>query len=114
MKIRRIRGGTILFFLLFVGAVTWPGMILGNRTFPLVLGLPFSMVWIASWVLASFLVLLVLDLSEGRAGFGEPPPGPDSGRAGSGIGSADGPAAQGMDARREPGRGGDSSSEGRE
>jgi len=114
VKISRTRGGAILFFLLFVGAVTWPGMILGNRTFPLVLGLPFSMAWIASWVLASFLVLLVLDLAEGRAGSGEPPPEPDSGKARSGIGPAAGPAAREVDARREPGRGGDSSSEGRE
>lgn len=110
MKIRRIRGGAILFFLLFLGGVTWPGMILGNRTFPLVLGLPFSMVWIAAWVLASFLVLLGLDLAEGRAASGEPSSRADAGKAGSGTG----PAAQGADARRGPGRGGDPSSEGRD
>jgi len=110
VKIHRIRGGAILFFLLFVGAVTWPGMILGNRIFPLVLGLPFSMVWIASWVLASFLVLLGLDLAEGRATSGEGPLKPDPGKAGSGSGLA----GQGMDTQGGPGRGGDSSSEGRE
>lgn len=67
MNIRWIRGGAILFFLLFVAAVTWPGMTLGNRIFPLVLGLPFSMVWIASWVILSFLVLVALDSREDGA-----------------------------------------------
>ena len=57
-----------MFFLLFLLAVTWPGMTLGNRILPLVLGLPFSMVWIASWVVLSFLVLIVLDWEEGKAG----------------------------------------------
>ena len=60
-----IRRGTVLFFLLFMVAVTWPGMLLGNRIFPLVFGLPFSIVWIASWVILSFLVLLLLDRAEG-------------------------------------------------
>ena len=67
MSIHWARRGAILFFLLFIVAVTWPGMILGNRIFPLVLGLPFSMVWIASWVVLSFLVLIFLDRAEERA-----------------------------------------------
>ena len=67
MTIRWIRGGVILFFLLFIVAVTWPGMTLGNRIFPLILGLPTSMVWIACWVVLSFLVLVLLDIMEGRA-----------------------------------------------
>jgi hypothetical protein len=67
VTIRWVRGATILFFLLFIVAVTWPGMLPGNRVYPLVLGLPFSMFWIASWVVLSFLVLVFLDRSEGRA-----------------------------------------------
>lgn len=67
MTIRWVRGATILFFLLFIVAVTWPGMLMGNRVFPLVLELPFSMFWIASWVVLSFLVLVFLDWTEGRA-----------------------------------------------
>lgn len=66
MTIRWLRVGTTLFFVLFVLAVTWPGMIPFNRVFPLVFGLPFNMVWIASWVLASFFVLLLVDWVEGR------------------------------------------------
>lgn len=67
MTIRWIRGGVVLFFLLFILAVTWPGMTLGNRIFPLILGLPTSMVWIASCVVLSFLVLALLDVFEGRS-----------------------------------------------
>lgn len=67
MTIRWVRGSAILFFCLFLAGVTWPGMRLGNRIFPLVLGLPLSMVWIASWVVLSFIVLLVLDRAEERA-----------------------------------------------
>ena len=66
MDIRWIRRGAALFFLLFVLAVTWPGMLPANRIHPLVLGLPFSMFWIALWVFISFLVLLVVDWAEER------------------------------------------------
>ncbi len=67
MNIRWVRGGAIVFFLLFIIAVTWPGMTPGNRIFPLILGLPFSMVWIAAWVVLSFLILVAVDSAEGRA-----------------------------------------------
>jgi hypothetical protein len=63
-----IRRGAVVFFLLFVLAVTWPGMIPFNRIEPLVLGLPFSMAWIALWVALSFLVLLLVDRTEGSDG----------------------------------------------
>ena len=66
-KLRWTRRGVALFFILFVVAVTWPGMIPFNRIQPLVLGLPFSMFWIALWVFSSFLVLVVVDKIEGRA-----------------------------------------------
>lgn len=66
MKPTWIRRGAVLFFILFLVAVTWPGMIPANRIRPLVFGLPFSMVWIAAWVLISFFVLLLLDWDEGK------------------------------------------------
>ena len=65
MSVSLARFLTALFFALFVLAVTWPGMVPFNRIEPLVLGLPFSMVWIAGWVLASFFVLLLVDWAEG-------------------------------------------------
>ena len=67
MSIQWTRRGTILFFILFIIAMIWPGMMLGNRTFPLVVGLPFSMAWIACWVILSFFALIFLDWAEGRA-----------------------------------------------
>ena len=66
MNVRWVRRGAALFFLLFVLAVTWPGMLPFNRIHPMVLGLPFSMFWIGLWVFCSFLVLLVVDRVEGR------------------------------------------------
>ncbi len=74
MTIRWVRGGVFLFFLLFILATTWPGMTLGNRIFPLIFGLPTSMVWIASFVAMSFPVLAFLDFMEGRARGPERPP----------------------------------------
>jgi hypothetical protein len=64
--VRWVRGAAAAFFLLFLLAVTWPGMLPFNRIEPLVLGLPFSMVWIALWVLASFFVLVLVDRIESR------------------------------------------------
>lgn len=65
MSLSLARFLTAVFFVLFVAAVTWPGMVPFNRIEPLVLGLPFSMVWIAGWVLASFFVLVLIDWAEG-------------------------------------------------
>ncbi len=65
-KLRWTRRGATVFFLFFVLAVTWPGMAPFNRIHPLVLGLPFSMFWIAVWVFSSFLVLVAVDKIEGR------------------------------------------------
>ena len=64
MNVVWVRRGTALFFVLFVLAVTWPGMVPFNRIRPLVLGLPFSMFWIAAWVALSFLVLVWVDRAE--------------------------------------------------
>jgi hypothetical protein len=66
MKIQTVRRGAGLFFILFVLAVTWPGMVPFNRIDPLILGLPFSMFWIALWVFLSFLVLLLVHGRERR------------------------------------------------
>ena len=66
MRIQWIRAGAGLFLVLFAVAVTWPGMVPFNRIHPLIWGLPFSMAWIALWVILSFLVLLIVDWAEGR------------------------------------------------
>lgn len=67
MSVRWIRWFAALFFVAFVLAVIWPGIVPFNRFEPQILGLPFVMFWIALWVLASFFVLLIVDQVEGKA-----------------------------------------------
>jgi hypothetical protein len=55
-----------VFMVCFALAVTWPAYVPFNRVEPLVLGLPFSMVWLVLWVILSAIVLLLLDRSEER------------------------------------------------
>ena len=69
--LRLTRIGAAVFFVLFVLAVTWPGMVPFNRIEPLILGIPFSMFWIALWVFCSFLVLVVVDRVESGARKGD-------------------------------------------
>lgn len=59
-----VRTLAVVFFVLNGIAVTWPGFIPFNRVHPLVLGLPFSLAWIAFWVLLSMVVLWMVDRVE--------------------------------------------------
>jgi hypothetical protein len=68
---RLVSWGTAGFFLLFTAAVTWPGLIPFNRIQPTILGLPFTMAWIALWVVLSFVVLLLVDRLEGSSREGD-------------------------------------------
>ena len=76
MTVRFARVLTFTFLVAYALAVTWPGMIPFNRVFPLILGLPFNLVWIAVWIVAGCLVLWMLDKveSEARARRRPPPP----------------------------------------
>jgi TRAP-type C4-dicarboxylate transport system permease small subunit len=48
-----------------VGALTWPGYEwLGNRIEPYVLGIPFSLAWVAGWVILSFVALGIYHLTD--------------------------------------------------
>lgn len=66
MRVSTARALTVAFFLLYAVAVTWPGAVPFNRVRPLVLGLPFSMAWVAAWVAAGGVVLWLLDRVEAR------------------------------------------------
>ena len=59
-------------FGVFVGvavlAVTWPGAVLFGSVDPRVLGLPFSLVWIAMWIVAMFVALLWYERATGEGG----------------------------------------------
>ena len=61
-----MRRFTAVFFGVFLIAVTWPGYLPANRMTPSVLGLPLSFAWPAMWVVAGFIVLVLLDRSETR------------------------------------------------
>jgi len=63
---RRVYGAVLIFYLLAFAAMVWPVMTLFNRVRPLVLGMPFSLFFIASVVVASFLVQLALFRWEQR------------------------------------------------
>jgi len=61
MTARRARRLLLLFILLFAVAVTWPGIVPANRFRPTVFGLPFTLVWVALWIVIGFGVLLTID-----------------------------------------------------
>ena len=64
MSLRTARTLTAVYFFAMLIAVTWPGLIPFSRIWPLVLGLPFSMAWIAIWIAGSVLVIYLLDQVE--------------------------------------------------
>ncbi|MDX1494089.1 MAG: DUF3311 domain-containing protein [Longimicrobiales bacterium] len=66
MKLTTARTLAGVYFVLMLVFVTWPGLVPFSRVEPLILGLPFSMAWIAAWIAGSVLVLWGLDRVEGR------------------------------------------------
>lgn len=64
MSARAARILVAAFFVGYTVFLTWPGALPFNRIRPLVLGLPFSMVWVAIWVALSVPVLLILHHAE--------------------------------------------------
>ncbi len=64
LKTARLLTGAYLVSAMFF--VTWPGLLPFARIEPLILGLPFSMAWIAGWVAGVVIVLALLDRVERR------------------------------------------------
>ncbi len=92
-RVKLVRAGAAIYFVLFLVFVTWPGFIPFNRPLPLVLGLPFNMAMIALWVAVGAAVLFVLDWSEhGDAAEGRAAEGRARVESGDGGASADGEA----------------------
>jgi len=57
----------ILFLLVCVGALGWPGyMWFGAKIEPMVFGIPFSLAWVVAWMIASFLGLWLYDTLRKR------------------------------------------------
>jgi hypothetical protein len=71
VKLATARTLTILYFIGYAVAVTWPGIVPFNRVRPTVLGLPFVMVWMALWIVGALFVLWGLDRVEARHRRGE-------------------------------------------
>jgi hypothetical protein len=80
MSLRTARALTAAYLILAMVFVVWPGFVPFARVRPLVLGLPFSMAWIASWVAGTAVVLALLDRVERkhRAATGAPATGGDA------------------------------------
>jgi hypothetical protein len=90
-----------VYFVLMLVFVTWPGLVPFARVEPLILGLPFSMAWMAAWIAGSVLVLTVVDRVERRyREVGDP-------RATPGVGpERSGDEGRPGTRREDPGRGG--------
>ncbi len=68
MKLRTVRVGVGVFLVVDVLLVTWPGLLLFNRTRPFMLGLPFVMAWLTLMLILTGVALLVMEVAERRAG----------------------------------------------
>ncbi len=66
MSLKTARILTAIYFALALFFVTWPGLVPFARIEPFILGLPFSMAWIAAWIAGSAVVLYLLDRVEAR------------------------------------------------
>lgn len=66
MSLTAARALAGVYFTLMLVFVTWPGLVAFSRVEPLILGLPFSMAWIAAWIAGSVIVLTVVDRVETR------------------------------------------------
>jgi hypothetical protein len=77
VSVRLARTLAVVFLAAYAVAVTWPGIIPFNRVFPLVLGLPFNMVWIALWISAGCAVLWWVDRAESAERRRRAPPSDD-------------------------------------
>ena len=71
MSLKVARTLTGAYFILAAIFMTWPGVLPFARIEPLVLGLPFSLAWIAAWISGSLVVLYLLDRVEKRYRDGE-------------------------------------------
>jgi hypothetical protein len=72
MTARRARRLLLLLAASYTVAVIWPGLIPANRFRPTVFGLPFTLVWVALWIVLSFVVLVFVDRALRRNGSGTP------------------------------------------
>jgi len=58
-----------IYFVVVFLAQVWPVYTLANRVYPLVLGMPFSMFWVAMWIVLNFVGLVIMYRQEQRGEF---------------------------------------------
>lgn len=66
MSVRAARGFVLVLLVLYVLALTWPGIEPFNRIEPLVLGLPFVLFWICVWIVLVGVGFALLDVAQTR------------------------------------------------
>lgn len=66
MKRSLIHRLVIVFFVIYLLAVTWPIAQWVRGPTPLVLGFPLPLAWSIVWILLGFVVLIILDWFEER------------------------------------------------
>lgn len=66
MTLKTARTLAGIYFVAMLFSVTWPGLVPFASIEPFILGLPFSLAWIASWIAGSVVVLFLLDRVEKR------------------------------------------------
>jgi TRAP-type C4-dicarboxylate transport system permease small subunit len=67
MSVRNLGRIAVAYSVIGAIALTWPGMLPFSRSVPRVLGLPFSVFWVAAWAGLGFIVLFVLERAITRA-----------------------------------------------
>lgn len=71
LRLRNLLFG--VYVVLCLGAVCWPGYAwFGSAITPYVFGLPFSLAWVAGWVLLTFVVLSVYHVTGAHDAGGSP------------------------------------------
>ncbi len=44
-----------VYFVICALATIWPLYLIANRIYPMILGMPFSMIWVAAWIIIVFI-----------------------------------------------------------
>lgn len=65
---RRRHRNYLLFFVIALVALIWPGLAIVSDPAPLVIGLPLPLAWIIAWLMLLFLVLIRLYRADTRNG----------------------------------------------
>ncbi len=63
-----VRRLTLVFFVVYLIALTYPGYLPFRHPTPMILGLPLSLVWVILWVLLGWGMLTLLYLVDRRSG----------------------------------------------